>query len=53
MIKRENLLKSKTSPKDKELNKQILLAEKTGTLKLCGFALKSWPAKVNHSKNFV
>jgi hypothetical protein len=51
MIKRENLLKSKTSPQDKEIAKQFIMAKETNTLKLCGFSLKAWPAKV-FSSNF-
>lgn len=47
MMKRENLFQRKVTPQDNERGKQLILAEKTGTLKLGAFSLNCWPQPVN------
>ncbi len=46
MLKRENLFQRKVTPQENERNKQLLVAEKTGNLKLCASSLKLWPQPV-------
>lgn len=43
MLKRDNFIQNKVSQKDKELERQILLAKKTKNAKLSCFSLKAWP----------
>lgn len=44
--KRENLTKPKVSNNEKEQNKQMVLAKKTGVLRLSCFSLNDWPSQV-------
>lgn len=46
MIKRENLYQRKVTPLESERNKQLILAEKTATLKLCASSLNAFPQPV-------